>query len=352
LLKKWVLGQQALDAWGIKSYFDLYGAYFQETRQDNPVQSRFWFKAGKCFLAVREGVAVFEGLSVMVQTEVMNAMLDGKPAPDLSKVRDHVGEEFSTALTDHYADLSGYFAEIKRLNLLYSLVGLAAGIHKAQTDFASLRPRLDYWLSEYRVPEVKTPQDYPLIVRKEMVGSGQHSRWMFIDGGIEFKALMVDLNDGVVDALRDIVLKSRPDGQPLTWEAPLQGWHLPGAPPPGAAVAAPHPAKTYGKLVLPSCGGVGIDIQVARENFRPDPEKRCARARQTVLAARPAPEALSWPFALTGRASLQGPDLLSPIPRPGPASRSFPDRPEALFVFPGTSLPLTADNPPGESPLP
>jgi hypothetical protein len=61
------------------------------------------------------------------------------------------------------------------------------------------------------------------------------------------------------------------------------------------------------KLLLPSCGGVGIDIEVARENFRPDPEKRCARAKQTVLAARPAPETLSWPFVLTGRAGLPGP---------------------------------------------
>jgi hypothetical protein len=61
------------------------------------------------------------------------------------------------------------------------------------------------------------------------------------------------------------------------------------------------------KLLLPSCGGVGMDIQVARKNFRPDPEKRCARAKQTVLAARPAPQALSWPFALTGQASLPGP---------------------------------------------
>jgi len=56
------------------------------------------------------------------------------------------------------------------------------------------------------------------------------------------------------------------------------------------------------KLLLPSCGGVGIDIKVGRENFRSDPEKRCARAKQTVLAARPAPETLSWPFVLTGRA--------------------------------------------------
>jgi len=61
------------------------------------------------------------------------------------------------------------------------------------------------------------------------------------------------------------------------------------------------------KLLLPSCGGVGIDIKVARENFRPDPEKRCARTKQIVLAARPAPQALSWPFAFAGRASLPGP---------------------------------------------
>jgi hypothetical protein len=62
------------------------------------------------------------------------------------------------------------------------------------------------------------------------------------------------------------------------------------------------------KLLLPSCGGVGIDIKVVRENFRPDREKRCSRTKQTVMAARPGPQALSWPFTLTGRASLQGPD--------------------------------------------
>jgi hypothetical protein len=61
------------------------------------------------------------------------------------------------------------------------------------------------------------------------------------------------------------------------------------------------------KLLLPSCGGVGIDIQVARENFRPDPKKRCARTKQAVLESRPAPEALSWGFTLTGQASLPGP---------------------------------------------
>ena len=50
------------------------------------------------------------------------------------------------------------------------------------------------------------------------------------------------------------------------------------------------------QLWLPSCGGVGINIQVGPNNFSRDGTDRAASLKAGVLKARPAPEALSWFF--------------------------------------------------------
>jgi hypothetical protein len=46
--------------------------------------------------------------------------------------------------------------------------------------------------------------------------------------------------------------------------------------------------------VITSCGGVGIELKVAPDNFSPDTTGKLAVAKQSVLAARPSPEALAW----------------------------------------------------------
>jgi hypothetical protein len=50
------------------------------------------------------------------------------------------------------------------------------------------------------------------------------------------------------------------------------------------------------QLKLPSCGGVGIDIEISHAHFMKDATGTVSRLRADVLEARPSPEALYWDY--------------------------------------------------------
>jgi hypothetical protein len=49
---------------------------------------------------------------------------------------------------------------------------------------------------------------------------------------------------------------------------------------------------------LPSCGGVGIEIEVSQMDFVKDTTRRLSELRVKVLKTRPSPNILSWNFSL------------------------------------------------------
>jgi hypothetical protein len=168
-------------------------------------------------------------------------------------------------------------------------------------------------------------------------------RVLTIDGGIELKALMLDLNDGSITALRDIVTKSRPSRTPLTWRVPLEGWQLPGFPTPAPGItseiggpeskgkigctlttqffpsgSAQMPQsgffmENYRPAPLPSQGPnfiisdrlntgrlVGLGGNLGGIYMAPEPKKigtGGAEVKKNVEGSRPSEDSLSWPIS-------------------------------------------------------
>jgi hypothetical protein len=250
VLKKIGLGLIPTNVAGVKSYFDLSVDYIKQGKGlEEVISTRFWFYPLDPALAKREDVFAIKELRVGVVAQVMGARVKGKPVGNLETVKDAVGEGFCLSFTQHYQDLALNYPEIGALRKLFDMVALAEGIrafrHKAD---------MNYWLHEYKVAPLETPIDYPLLKRGEKFDLPDRVRVMEIDGGIELKALVSNLQDGDVTALKDIVLKSRPDGNVLRWRVPLEGWALlkaiplpiPGAVQPGTPLGPPAQPKEIG----------------------------------------------------------------------------------------------------------
>jgi len=258
------------------------------------------------------------------------------------KTQDEVGEKFSAALTQQYPLACRQYPEIRRLNTLLALVGVSAAIQKVQSKTEGITGLGDFWLAQYQIQPAQTPQDFPLLMRRATLERTGKVRLLTIDGGVELKTLLLDLNDGSITALREIVLKSRPSGTPLTWRLPLEGWQLPGFPAPAPETTPENgEVKPKGKLgctlttqFSPAGSAKLPQSGFPAENFRPAPfssqgpnfisSARLNTARliglggslggiyvapepkkigtggkelkKDVLKSRPAEESLSWPI--------------------------------------------------------
>jgi len=219
ILKKMGLGKLRTDIWGVKSYFDMSADEWEKTGKENEVTSRFWFVPSKegSFVGVRRGVAIVDRLRITVKTEVMSA----------NRVRDEIGERFAMMIASNFDDLSTYYAPLKRLDPLFRLTGLAEGINKWHSNFGISLPEAHFWLEEYKVSKVETPKEYPLKKNERTLERNGIRKKLTVDGGIKLEALILELQDKSIDALKEIVMKSRPDGSPLIWEVPLEAWGKP-----------------------------------------------------------------------------------------------------------------------------
>jgi hypothetical protein len=230
VLKKLGLGSLDAEVWGVKSYFKLSAAEWSDTGSQDLAHSRFWFlPAADSLVAYREGVAAVNSMKVNVRTELLDATRSGRPVKDLSTVHDPSADVFASALAASYEEICQYYPQLRRLDALFRLAGLAEGVRSLWQQYASFRPDITFWLEGYPVARVDTPESYSLLLMSRNLRHAGRTTKMTVEGGIELKALLVELNDGDLTALRDIVLKCRPQGRPMTWEVPLAGWRLPNA---------------------------------------------------------------------------------------------------------------------------
>lgn len=228
LLKKLALGLLPTELWGVESYFSMSLDQIRDIHSDkeDQVQSRFWFYPIKPSLAIREDVFAIRDLEIGVKTEVMYAQINGESIDDLSSVRDTVGDEFARRITTNFDDLRVSYPELARLKTLLDLVAIAKGI-----DELKLESDINYWLDDYELSEVTTPEQYELLKREEKVKIKNKYKFMLeVSGGIDLDPIILRLQAGDVTALRDAVINSRPDRNTLTWRVPLEGWTIPGSP--------------------------------------------------------------------------------------------------------------------------
>jgi hypothetical protein len=215
VLKKLALGILSAGIWGIRSYFDLSAEDWQKTGHPKPVTSKFWFLPNKqiSIVDVKRGVGVVKGFSLIVKTQNISS------ASETSS--DEFAEEFALAVSAHLSEIMLYYPQLARLDPLFRMTALAETVQVWEKKFQLHIPNLDFWKDTYPIKRVPTPRTYPVINRKAERYTEERIKEMRIQGGIQLKALILNLKDGSPFALKEIVIKTRPEGNPLTWELPI-----------------------------------------------------------------------------------------------------------------------------------
>lgn len=221
LLKKFALGTISTEIWGLKSYSSITAEAIRKGKVEGNVGSRFWFKNLRPSLAVREGVFAIMDLHLGVETEVLYAELGGERVTNIAKIRDDIGDSFAEQVALNLSDLSVEYPVLARAKPILALVSLAEGMKSLVG-----KAELDYWLHEYRLSQVKTAEEHDLIEVKQRIE--ERDLVLTVSGGIELNPIVVKLKKGHVTALKEAVLNSRPPGNVLVWNPPLEGWHIPG----------------------------------------------------------------------------------------------------------------------------
>ena len=219
VLKKMGLGKLNTPVWGVNSYFDMSAEDWKKTGKENNLETRFWFVPSKeeSLVGVRKGVGIVDRLRITVKSEVMNK----------TEVSDEVGNRFAAMIASHFDDISMYYKPLRRLDTLFRLTGLAEAIDRWQKKFGVSLPDASFWLEDYKVKSVDTPKKYPLLQRRTVLQRGNVQKEMTIAGGIKLEALIIELQDKSLEALREIVIGTRPSGTTITWKVPLDAWGKP-----------------------------------------------------------------------------------------------------------------------------
>jgi len=223
VLKKLGLGKIQAEMHGIRSYFDMCAEDWRQNGHEHAVQSRFWFKPDKerSYAGSRRGVGVIKTLKIKVDTEV-TGLPEGAAGDDIDgKVRDEIGEQFASAMTATLEEISDYYTELARLDALFRLTGVAEILKKWNTKNGVSLYCVEFWLERYPLRAYQTPDTYDLLSSDASRGPEGNSRRMVISGGIELCNLVRDIRDGSFTAFKDLVIKSRPNNNVLTWPVPL-----------------------------------------------------------------------------------------------------------------------------------
>lgn len=222
-LKKIALALLPADDLG-GSYLKRVVALIRTAEGQRRVGSRFWFVPAKEELAMRENVFAIIDTEMEIRTQILS--VDGVLVPADSTATDPIGDDFSKSLNAHYAALSARYKSIGRLKALLDLTAIASGIESLEASGA--HPNLNYWLNGYRLPAISTQRQYPLLRNSAPVDVEGDRMEVQLDGGIELKALVLRLQSGDITAMQEMVLKSRPKSDALTWSIPVAVWKLPG----------------------------------------------------------------------------------------------------------------------------
>ena len=213
-LKKLALGMLNADVWGVRSYLALSVDQARSSGALPRMSSRFWLRAGETRVSgrEREGVMVVQSCKLQVDTEVI--------ASEQIK-QDTIGENFSAQVAAGFPELTMQYPALARVLPILRLAALADGISRHSKGTS-----LDFWLNQYQLPKVATPRTYALTEARQDVP--EISRSVVLSGGIDTNPLIIRLNAGDATALRDVVLRSRPNSNSTVWRLPLDRWDYTG----------------------------------------------------------------------------------------------------------------------------
>ncbi|MDW8038273.1 MAG: hypothetical protein RMI90_09555, partial [Thermoguttaceae bacterium] len=226
VLKKIGLGEINAQVWGVSSYFDLLCGEVKEKQTRGNIRATFWFVGASAHpsgFAAREGTMLLEDGQLVVRVAVrMGFQETHSPKPESGQ--DSAAAQFAEHLSNKYDDLAQQFPILQRLRTLYKMVALAAGIYDQKNRYSSFQPDLSFWLQKYSLTSTLTPREYPLVEKTRDVEIPGKTILVSLDGGVELRPLLLELEDGSISAFRDVVVKCRPNPSALVWRVPLEYW--------------------------------------------------------------------------------------------------------------------------------
>ena len=256
-LKKLSLGILPANDSGVKSYFSLMLQGAERDDGDKVTGLRFWFEViGQPEIMAKDGMVIIRRFQIGVEEQIVYAAINGVQVPNLEKVTNPEGRQFSHDMTERYLPLTLKYPEIGRVKTLLDLVAIAKGYEELRANFEL--PDLAYWLKEYQVTSMETPSSFPLLTKSaEFKDRNGRNKLIEISGGIRLGINSIRLKKGSGVAFKQAVLKSRPSQSTLTWRVPLNGWKIPGALP-----VAELPKSQKEKNQTDTSPGTFIEVQV------------------------------------------------------------------------------------------
>lgn len=214
ILKFLALGRVEANGLRLTSYFDLRAQSASTAGRLSQGRSRLWFHALNPVLEERDGVFLVRSLELGVKAQTVQDRQF--PTGD----SDDAGAEFAQLLTSTFGDLCELFPEIARLRRLYEMVAIAKGMDSLP------QPMVAFWVHDYPILKIPTPREFDLVSREETIQTGAGLRALEVSGGIQFRALMIRLQEGDISALKEAVIQSRPAANSLSWILPISTWCL------------------------------------------------------------------------------------------------------------------------------
>jgi hypothetical protein len=213
-LKHLALGKVRGDVWAVQSYLALSAEDAHKNGSLPSISSRFWLRAGdtKVSGGGQDDAMVVQSCKVHVDTEVITS--------DQGK-QDAIGETFAAQVAASFPDLAIQYPALARVVPILRMVALADEISRTRKGSG-----LDYWLNQYQMAKTQTPRTYDLEEARQEVP--ESTRVVVLTGGIDTNPVTIRLNGGDATALREVVLQSRPRGNPLVWRPPLDNWDYAG----------------------------------------------------------------------------------------------------------------------------
>ncbi len=233
-LKRMALGVLPTGVTGLTSlferWFERYSASGGGSGDAQPV--RLWFEPVQDRVIVRDDVVQLGPMTVSVFTEFLSAGVSGNGL-SAKPGHDEASDAFAKDISSRFDDIARAHPTLARVRGLNGIVAVVAGLERIDKT-----PSLDYWLRQYALRTVKTPSTVKLLRRAEFFGNGSPAAsGLAAVGGVELRAIALDLQSGDVSALRRAVLIARPDPTAISWRLIIGEWVIPlsaGALPPAA----------------------------------------------------------------------------------------------------------------------
>ncbi len=208
LLKKISFGIEKVYSKGFISYID----YYIKSLQDSIFNfvnstSRDWFIPKFNVVQVVGDVILIEKMEMGVETELMNYEIDGIIVPNKNSLTDIDCIKAAESFTRYYNVISNTKPILKRLDSLCRLASLSKGLINISFSYD-----LRFWTSGYKIKSVVIDRIIDII-------KVENKKYKFtLSGGVRLFSLVNKLKQGDSDALKELVMRTRPSSETLFWE--------------------------------------------------------------------------------------------------------------------------------------